>query len=86
MAVVYFSTGLRQYTGGVERVDVEPGQIRSVIRSVSQRFPDLAPTLSKGVAVSIDGAIIHNPLLEPVGPDSEVHFLPQVGGGRITLE
>ena len=82
MAVVYFSTGLRQYTGGVEQVDVEPGQIRAVIRTVSKRFPDLLPTLDKGVAVSIDGTIIHKPLLEAVGPDSEVHFLPQIAGGR----
>ncbi len=81
MAVVYFSSGLRHYTSGVEQMDVEPGQIRAVIQAVIRSFPELQPILEKGVAVSIDGSIIANPLLEPVGPDSEVHFLPQVSGG-----
>jgi hypothetical protein len=33
------------------------------------------------VAVAIDGEIFNDPMLEAVGPDSEVHFLPRVGGG-----
>ena len=32
-------------------------------------------------AVAIDGEIYNDPLLEAVEPDSEVHFLPRVGGG-----
>ena len=81
MAVVYFSSGLRHYTAGIEQIDVEPGQIRAVIRAVIERFPEIQPALETGVAVSIDGNIIQNPLLEPVGPDAEVYFLPQVSGG-----
>ena len=45
-----------------------------------ERFPALDESLS-ATAVSIDGEIIQDPFLEPVGPDSEVHFLPQIGGG-----
>ena len=81
MAIVHFSSGLRHYTGGIEQIEVEPGQIRAVMREVTERFPEIKPPLAKGIAVSIDGDIIHSPLLEPVGPDSEVHFLPQVSGG-----
>jgi hypothetical protein len=33
------------------------------------------------MAVAIDGDIIVDPLLEPIGPDSEVHFLHFVAGG-----
>jgi hypothetical protein len=33
------------------------------------------------VAVAIDGEIYSDPLLEPVGPQSEVHFLPAISGG-----
>jgi molybdopterin converting factor small subunit len=85
VAIVYISSGLRQYTDGVDQLEVEPGQIRAVICSVTERFPELRSTLDKGVAVSIDGVIIQNPLLQPVGPTSEVHFLPQVAGGATTL-
>ena len=81
MATVYFNAGLQQFTGGVAQLEVEPGQIRAVIRQVIERFPDLAETLKAGTAVSIDGAIVASPLLQPVGPTSEVHFLPQIGGG-----
>jgi sulfur-carrier protein len=33
------------------------------------------------VAVSIDGEVITGGLAEPVPPDSEVHFVPAIGGG-----
>jgi hypothetical protein len=33
------------------------------------------------MAVAIDGEIIHDPFLEAVGPDSEVHFLFRISGG-----
>lgn len=81
MATVVFARGLQPYTDGLERVEVGPGAIRDVIRELVTRFPELERPLASGTAVSIDGEIISDPLLEPVGPDSEVHFLPQIGGG-----
>jgi len=36
--------------------------------------------------VAIDGEITNEPLLEPLEPESEVHFLPRVGGGSPSLE
>ena len=33
------------------------------------------------VAVAIDGDIIHDPFLDPVGPNSEVYFLHRIEGG-----
>jgi molybdopterin converting factor small subunit len=81
MATVVFSRNLQPHTGGVVRVDVEPGPVRDVIRQLIRRFPELRPHLESNMAVSIDGEIIQEPLLEPVGPDSEVHFLPPISGG-----
>ncbi len=80
MATVVFSSGLRRFTGGRERVSVDAGSIRELIAALEQRFPDLKESLGS-MAVAIDGEIIQNPLLESVGPDSEVHFLPPIGGG-----
>jgi hypothetical protein len=34
-----------------------------------------------GFALSVDGALVSKGLLSPVGPHSEVHFLPAFGGG-----
>ena len=61
--------------------EVEPGNVRSVIRELGARFPDLKEHLDSGLAVSIDGEIINEPLLEPVEDDSEVCFLPSISGG-----
>jgi hypothetical protein len=33
------------------------------------------------MAVAIDGEIIEDPLLEPIRPESEIHFLPRISGG-----
>jgi molybdopterin synthase sulfur carrier subunit len=38
-------------------------------------------SIAAGLAVSIDGAIASRGLRSPVGPDSEIHFLPAIGGG-----
>ena len=81
MATVVFSRGLLPLTGGEERVEVDAGPIRAVIRQVVERFPKLASALDANLAVSIDGEIIQEPLLEEVAPESEVHFLPPLSGG-----
>lgn len=82
MATVVLSRGLQPHTGGRERIEVSGGTVRAVIRELGERFPPLRPHLEDGhLAVSIDGEIINEPLLEEVGPDSEVHFLPSISGG-----
>jgi len=37
--------------------------------------------LLTNTAVAIDGEIFQEPYLEPVYKESEVHFLPMIGGG-----
>ncbi len=81
MATVVFSRGQQQYTAGAEQLEVAAGTVRQVIAQVVQQFPDLAPVLESGSAVSIDGEIINDPMLEPVAADSEVHFLSSISGG-----
>ncbi len=81
MATVVFSRGQQEHTGGAARVEVAPGTVRDVIRELVQRFPALERHLDAGVAVSIDGEIIQEPLLERLGPRSEVHFMPPLSGG-----
>lgn len=71
-----------RFTEGVERLDVEAANVRALIRALDERFPGIGEQLRKpSVAIAIDGEIINDPLLESIGPDSEVHFLPAVSGG-----
>jgi sulfur-carrier protein len=81
VAKVIFSTALRKFTGGVESVEVEVSNVRQLIIELDRRFPGIGAQLRAGTAVAIDGEIIQEALLEPIGPTSEVHFLPSLGGG-----
>ena len=71
---------MAQWTDGVERVDIDASDVRSLIRALDAMFPGIGNRLRDG-AIAIDGEIINDPLLEPIEPDSEIHFLPQVSGG-----
>ncbi|MBS36194.1 MAG: hypothetical protein CMO26_09750 [Thiotrichales bacterium] len=57
------------------------GNVRAVIKALDVRYPGIAEVLSGPVAVSIDGQIYENCLLEPVGPQSEICFMPSIDGG-----
>lgn len=87
MAVVHIPMQLRTLTGGIERVETQGANLRQVIAALDSAHPGLAARLangdgiSPGLAVSIDGAFTNRGLLAKVGPDSEIHFLPAIGGG-----
>jgi molybdopterin converting factor small subunit len=83
LARVFFATGLRRLVGGVESVDVPARDVRALLVALESRFPGLATQLGPGIAIAIDGEILprEEALLEPLRPSSEVHFLPQIGGG-----
>ena len=87
MASVIIPALLRKLTGGRERVAVEGRNLREVIANLDAQFPGLSDQLIEGddlkpsVAVSIDGEVGAGGLLEPVRADSEIHFLPAIGGG-----
>jgi molybdopterin converting factor small subunit len=81
MASVTLFGSLTQFSGGVASIDVPAANVRQLLASLCERFPELAPHLARGVAVAIDGEIFQDALLQPIGPDAEVHILPQIAGG-----
>jgi molybdopterin converting factor small subunit len=81
LATVFIPTGLRALCGGEDRVEVVASDVRELIARLAERFPGVRERLGEAVAVAIDGEIVQDPLLEPVGPESEVHFLPAISGG-----
>jgi molybdopterin converting factor small subunit len=81
MAHVTLIGNLGQYTGGVTTLAVDAASIRQLFRELARRFPELAPHLEDGLAVAIDGQIYQDDILVPIGPDSDVHILPQIAGG-----
>ena len=82
VAKVYIPAGLsQQYTGGKAEFEIDAKTVRGVIRSLEADFPGLGEAIEIDMAVAVDGEIFHDPLLEPVLSDSEVYFLPRIGGG-----
>jgi len=82
MARVLLTRALAKlHAGGAVEHEVPGRTVRHLIRALDERFPGIAPQLQNGVAVAIDGVIHQNALLEEVGPDSEVAFMPAIEGG-----
>ncbi len=81
MAHVTLIGNLRQFTGGVATLDVEAASVRQLFARLGEKYPELALHLEKGSAVAIDGQIYQDALFQEIGPDSEVHILPQIAGG-----
>ncbi|MEE9285068.1 MAG: MoaD/ThiS family protein [Dehalococcoidia bacterium] len=88
MAVVFVPSLLRKLTNGVEQVTVPGATLRQLIRNLEEAYPGMAGNLldehgqlQAGIAVAIDGETNHLGLLERINEDSEVHFIPAIGGG-----
>jgi molybdopterin converting factor small subunit len=83
VARVVFAPGLRRFTGGAESVEIAARDVRELLRALYARWPALEKRLAEGTAIAIDGEVIPSAeaLHESLRPDSEVHFLPQIGGG-----
>jgi sulfur-carrier protein len=81
MAHVTLTGNLRQLAGGIGEVEIEAASIRQLIARLGEAFPALASPLAAGVAVSIDGQIYQDALLQEIPPDGDVHILPPIAGG-----
>jgi hypothetical protein len=80
MALVVFSSELQVFTGEAE-THVKAVVYRDVVKELLSRYPRLEEEKLLEMAIAIDGEIIHDPLLEEVPEDSELHFLYRISGG-----
>lgn len=91
MPVVWIPALLRELTGGTETVTVPGATVRQVVTELDRLYPGLRDRLCEhdelrsGVAVAVDGQITSRGLLKTVNDDSEIHFLPAIGGGERCL-
>lgn len=87
MATVVIPALLRTLTGGKDRTQAAGATLKDIIDDLERQFPGFRDRvvehgdLAGSIAVSIDGEIITGGLSEPVPPNSEVHFVPAIGGG-----
>ena len=80
MARVHLSSGLTRHTDGVEDFEIDAPRVRELTEMLAKRFPGLAGEIEQ-LAVAIDGRIYNEAPYHPLHADTEVYFVPRVGGG-----
>jgi molybdopterin synthase sulfur carrier subunit len=86
-SIVWIPSLLRDLTHGQETVAVSGATVRQIIQSLDHLYPGIMErlcsgnTLRPGMAVAVNSQVATLGLLQPVAPESEVHFLPAVSGG-----
>ena len=87
MALVFVPSLMQPLTGGKDRVEVAGSTVRQIVENLEAEHPGVKDRLvdegriKPNIAVAVDGEITPLGLLEKVGENSEVHFLPAIGGG-----
>ena len=87
MPEVWVPVIAQHLTGGKQRIRVAGSTVRQVIDSLESAHPGMKALLSEGeaimpgIAVIIDGEVTNIGMLARVQQESEVHFLPAIGGG-----
>mgnify|MGYP003580616796 CR=1 FL=1 len=87
MALVWIPSLLRDLAGGRECVPIDVSTVGEIMGVLEKTYPGVRQRLCQGdqlrpgLAVVVDGQIARLGLLEAVGPFTEVHFLPAIGGG-----
>ena len=81
MIKVFLGSNLKNFTNGVEELEVEATSVKSLINEMDRRYPGIADALESGFALAIDGEVIANPGYEKLAEVSEVRFLSPMRGG-----
>jgi molybdopterin synthase sulfur carrier subunit len=90
LPTVYIPTLLQNLTGGRSSVNVEGATVRQVIENLEHACPGMRERLldqdrlRPNISVAVDGEVTPMGLLEPVGSESEVHFIAAIKGGAIS--
>ena len=87
MATVFIPSLMQSITGGQQTVEIEGATVRQIIENLEKAHPGMKARLVENnrvkpnISVAVDGEVTPMGMLEKVGENSEVHFLPAIGGG-----
>ena len=85
MATVFIPSLMQKLTGGQAQVTVPGSRVCEIVRNLEKEYPGIMERLMEGgrikpnISVAVDGEVSPIGILEKVGEDSEVHFLPAIG-------
>ena len=87
MATVHIPSLMQKMTDGKQTVEVEGSTVRRIINNLDEAYPGMKERLvannkvKPNISVAVDGVVTAMGMLEKVGEESEVFFLPAIGGG-----
>jgi len=79
---------LQKLTSGAKSIEMEASNVRQVVEQLEELYPSIKGRLvendemQEGLAVVVDGDVAIMGLLTKVSENSEVHFVPAIGGGK----
>jgi len=88
LAKIFIPTMLQSLTTGIKQVDLDARNVRQIIERLEELYPGMKDRLVEdgeirsNLAIAIDGDVAIMGMLEKVGENSEVHFVPAIGGGE----
>ncbi len=87
MAKVFIPSLMQKLTDGQDVIEIDGKTVREIIENLEQTYPGIKVRLvdkykmKSNISVAVDGEVSPLGLLEKVSENSEVHFIPAVGGG-----
>jgi molybdopterin synthase sulfur carrier subunit len=88
VATVWIPPPLQPLTGGERTITASGASVKDLVEALDRSFPGFKDAIvvegvfvRPGISVVVDGHVVKKGLLHPVGNDSEVHFIPAIGGG-----
>ena len=81
MARVHLSGELRRLAGDRATIEIDARTVTEVVARLERDFPELGVRLGDGMTVAIDGELVPNADFHPVEAETEIHFVPSIGGG-----
>ena len=88
MATVFIPSLMQKLSDGNNSVQVEGATVRQIVNNLDEIYPGFKDRLVEddrikgNISVAVDGEITPLGMLEKVGENSEIHFLPAIGGGE----
>ncbi len=72
---------LHPATGGKSTVNIEATTIRELLGKLKAQYPETAPFIKSGIAVSIDGVLYRDSWEKKLPAKAEIYLLPRIVGG-----
>ena len=79
---------LQKLTSGAKSIEMKASNVRQVVEQLEELYPSIKGRLvendemQEGLAVVVDGDVAIMGLLTKVSENSEVHFVPAIGGSE----